>query len=368
MGLVRGDGGKPRFYGIQVLRGVASVLVLLHHQLEVAVDRIPGTPHPAWMDNGAFGVDLFFPISGFVMYFAAGSLMRRRESNQGRRWTEFAWRRLVRVAPLYWIFTTLKLLAAFAVPSMMLHYRFKTWNAVASYFFVPSIGQSAQPLPVLPVGWTLNYEAFFYVLVAVAIAWRLPLVRWVGGALIAAALLGAVVPRSWGAWTFLGDAMVLEFLGGLLLARFLEGARRLPWVAGLVMAGAGMVFALQVQDAPALVFSPWRLLVWGVPGTLVVWGTLALEDKVKMARWRGALLLGDLSYALYLSHTFVLPAMAAGLHLQGARGLAWFTVLSTPVCLGVGWAVHRWMEVPMLRWMEGWKVSWVVRSSESVLP
>ena len=354
---------KPKFYGVQVLRGVASVLVLLHHQLEVAVDRIPGTPHPRWMDNGAFGVDLFFPISGFVMYFAAQSLMRRAGN-----WGEFAWRRLVRVGPLYWIFTTLKVVLAVLFPAAMLHYRLRAGNVVASYFFVPSIGQSGQPLPVLPVGWTLNYEAFFYVLVGIAIAWRLRLLRWVGWGLAGGAVLGAFVPRSWGAWTFLGDAIVLEFLGGMLLARFVDGVRRVPgWVAGAMLLG-GLGYALLVPESGALVFRAQRVLEWGVPGALMVWGALALESRVRMAGWRAALLLGDASYSLYLSHTFVLPALAlmgVRVGLTGVSGLVWFSVSTLPVCLVVGVLVHWWVELPILRRMEGWRVPWVVRSAEA---
>ncbi len=361
--MASGTAARQRFYGVQVLRGVASVLVVLHHQLEVAVDRIPGTPHPRWMDNGAFGVDLFFPISGFVMYFAAESLMRRMGN-----WREFAWRRVVRVGPLYWIFSTLKVVLAVLFPAAMLHFRMRWGNVVASYFFVPSIGQSGQPLPVLPVGWTLNYEAFFYLLVGMAIAWRLPVLRWVGWGLVGVAALGVVVPRSWGAWTFLGDSIVLEFLGGMLLARFVDGVRRVPgWIAAVMLVG-GLGFALLVPNSGALVFRAGRVLEWGVPGALMVWGMLALESKARMERWRGALLLGDSSYSLYLSHTFVLPALAlvgVRMGLSGASGLVVFSVVTMPVCLVVGVVVHRWVEMPMLRRMEGWRVPWDVRSAET---
>lgn len=357
---------KQRFYGVQVLRGVASVLVVLHHQLEVAVDRIPGTPHPRWMDNGAFGVDLFFPISGFVMWFAAESLIRKVGN-----WREFAWRRVVRVGPLYWLFTTLKVMLAVLFPAAMLHYRLRMGNVVASYFFVPSVGQSGQPLPVLPVGWTLNYEAFFYVLVGVAIAWRLRVLRWVGWGLVVVACVGAFVPRGWGAWTFLGDSIVLEFLGGMLLARFAGRAQWTPtWVAiGLIVGGVG--FALAVPNSPELVFQAVRVLEWGVPGALVMWGVLALEGRMPMKDWRAALLVGDASYSLYLSHTFVLPALAlvaARIGLAGVGGLVWFSVVTLPICLVIGVLVHWWVELPMLRSMEGWRVPWVVRSAEMSEP
>lgn len=338
------------------------MLVVLHHQLEVAVDRIPGTPHPRWMDNGAFGVDLFFPISGFVMYFAAESLRRR-----GGSWREFAWRRVVRVGPLYWIFTTLKVVLAVLVPAAMLHYRLRPGNVAASYLFLPSIGQNGQPLPVLPVGWTLNYEAFFYLLVGLAIAWRLPVLRWAGWGLVVVAVVGALVPRGWGAWTFLGDSIVLEFIGGMLLARFADRVRRAPgWLAGAMVVG-GMGFALLVPESAGLVFRPARVLEWGVPGALVMGGALALEGRVAMRRWRGALLVGDTSYSLYLSHTFVLPALAlvgVRMGLAGVWGLVGFSVVTLPVCLLVGLGVHRWMELPMLRRMEGWRVPWDVRSAE----
>ena len=84
---------------IQVLRACAASMVLLAHQWQ-ALEQV-GAPDaiPNWV-AGAFGVDLFFVISGFIMVYTSEPLFGRRDASR-----IFIGRRLLRIVPLYWALT-----------------------------------------------------------------------------------------------------------------------------------------------------------------------------------------------------------------------------------------------------------------------
>jgi len=363
---------KPRFYGIQILRGIAAMLVLFHHQMLVALDHIPATPYLHFFDNGAMGVDLFFPISGFVMFLTASSLLRRKASGPAIA-REFIWRRVVRVVPVYWILTTLKLLAFVIAPAFFLHFTLRPWNVIGSYFFLPAFDHNLQPEPVIPVGWTLNAEMMFYAILALALALRAPLLRFIATFIVTLAVIGFFVPQAanhpWQAFLIWTDPVSLEFVAGMIFGAMLSRIRAVPLWLIAPLAGAGLIFALLVSVGPIFTFSPWRPLIWGVPGALIVWATLALEPVMRLHKQRALLLLGDASYSLYLVQTFLLPFVGFALkplHLHGAVGLLLFLLLSTPVVLAISIVFHLYVELPLLRALSRWSPPWSTHSAEMV--
>ena len=314
---------RSRFYLIQALRGLAAVLVVSHHQHQAASFDFPLYAIRRWMYDGGIGVDIFFAISGFVMYLSA--------QRPGIAWQEFAWRRYVRVAPLYYLFTVLKLTLFFLIPATMLHYRFQLGNAVASFLFLPAFNNQHAILPPLVVGWTLNYEMFFYAVVALVLAMRWPLLCTCAGILIALVLTGIFIPKTHAidAWT---SPIVLEFLAGMVIAAFRNQLRRIPWQAAMLLFVSTLVFALaNPATSGMLELQPMRALICGIPAALMLASVVALElqrplqdGSPLLARLRPLLLLGDASYMLYLTHTFIVPAthfLIRPLHLTGA--LAW---------------------------------------------
>jgi exopolysaccharide production protein ExoZ len=79
------NAGGDRIYSIQFLRGVAAFLVVTTHALNEFGIKVAG----------AVGVDLFFAISGFVMYYVTADGVRN-----------FLVRRAIRILPLYYLVTT----------------------------------------------------------------------------------------------------------------------------------------------------------------------------------------------------------------------------------------------------------------------
>jgi exopolysaccharide production protein ExoZ len=290
------------FGGIQYLRALAAVMVLLYHvgfNFGFLVDP-PVRQH--WLSAG---VDIFFLISGFVMVVAT----QRRAIGGVRFLTE----RLARVVPLYWLVTGL---------------------------FVAN-PRTHEPNPILVPGWTLNYEMVFYLLFALLI--RLTVTRRI--AIMAALFLGLcafrpLVPHDDALLFRMTSPQPLEFVAGMALAQIRHRLARLHWLFGVAALAAGFV-------GLALVDSPFPRVVHFAPcATLIVAGAIVCEQRVRgdIALFR---LLGDSSYSLYLTHPLILEALPAYGGTSGWRaGGAIATVLA---CILLSLAFYRWFEVPSLR-------------------
>src|SRR5262245_49803107 len=188
---------------IQILRAVAALAVVVMH---IGIDlRYWGKATITWTDVGNAGVDLFFVISGFIMVFIAWEQFGRRDAP-----VDFFVRRLIRIVPLYWLVTTGYVLASSHPASRI----------VTSYLFVPDFSANAAPLPVVLQGWTLNFEMFFYLMLAMTLLLpRLAAIATVSTLLAALVLLN--VP-------YYGNSVILEFVLGLWIGWAFRHALTLP--------------------------------------------------------------------------------------------------------------------------------------------
>jgi exopolysaccharide production protein ExoZ len=338
------------FLTIQALRAVAALFVVLFHAFETWGERVdPAAPGVNW-ENGAAGVDIFFVISGFVMVISS----RRLVAQPGGALI-FLWHRVVRIVPLYWLLTTVKILAVMALGGIVLRTGLGFDFVAGSYLFLPVTDSAGHFRPVLPVGWTLTYEFLFYLLFAAALALRVDALRIVLPGLGLIAIAALVRSDTWPAWTILFDTIVVEFVFGVMLAKWtLRGFRLPPAIAaGLVVGGFGLILMLPMISENA------RVLMWGIPAFAIVAGAVSLEPFVAATLPRWLLTLGDASYSIYLSHGFVLPALGLLFGRVVPPGV-WTEGLTIVLCLLVsslvGWVVFRLIESPMLRALRGRRV------------
>jgi peptidoglycan/LPS O-acetylase OafA/YrhL len=245
----------------------------------------------------------------------------------------FARRRALRIVPLYWLLTAVKFAIASAAPAATPHTQPTAWNLLASFLFIPSRNATGLIRPVLPVGWSLNFEAAFYLLFAVTLALRLQ-TWWLLLPLAAAALAGFCHTGSWPALLSLANGMVLEFAVGMLVWAFATGGSAIAKRTAALLFVAGAVLLLALPQAGS-----WRFVVWGLPAAAVVLAALALETSWGPHVPRVLLAVGDASYAIYLVHPFVVPVVAT-------HGWVGF-LAAVPVSAGVGLAVHRWVDEPL---------------------
>lgn len=351
---------RPTLRGVQFLRALAAVAVVYYHAVDAG--GIFGLP-----STGSWGVDVFFVISGFII----GTITVKNSSHFFRR-------RVFRVVPLYWIATFAWIAAMMLMPGRVHSTQVDLPGLLKSLFFIPY----QMPLrdgPILQLGWTLNYEMFFYTVVAIMLLLlRRNARRALVGTIIvigAFAASGFLFPSSSYLLSFYQNPLLLEFLVGVLLAflyrRWLRprggmlGADPLAQrgsaahtalnaIAGL-LAIAALVWLVvhDVQFGPR--YDEFRALAYGVPSVVLVAVALVLEPLIRDGRLTRALLAaGDGSYAIYLFHQFVLVAISqvllgsviasAGVPLRIALLLV--TILAV-ILVSIG--VDRWIDRPIQR-------------------
>jgi peptidoglycan/LPS O-acetylase OafA/YrhL len=197
--------------------------------------------------------------------------------------------------------------------------------------------------PLLPVGWTLNFEMLFYAVFAIAIALGVPRLRFCVLVFLALLLAGQALPPSV-PLTFYARPLVFEFVMGVAIAYALIrfGAQRAALGLLATAAGVAIIFAVPWDD------SRDRLLHWGLGAALMVLGATWLEPHVRRApSSRPLAFLGDTSYSLYLVHVFLVPAGVMLLRRLGVQDPVSIFLIVTPTVVAGGILSHLLLEKPM---------------------
>jgi exopolysaccharide production protein ExoZ len=309
-----GSVGRRKLLSIQILRGLAAGSVVIAHTIE----------HPQTMPNddiltlGLFGVIVFFAISGFII-----SHINSSEHSAGARFdpADFLVRRFFRLVPLYWACTLLTFFCALFLPSLFKNTTPDIGYFVNSMLFIPAAipGDPTDWRPLLKLGWSLNYEVFFYILFA-AFFWVATTIRrtvLLTGLLGSMAMAAFFIEPASGILSFYLNFSLLAFIGGLWLAEA-EKRRMFDRISPLgifVTAAASlgslwMLFSLHFSD-----FAGFHGYIWLVIAALALVAlALACESFIRDAGIIHLLVrLGDISYSLYLTHMFVV-------------GFGWFVI------------------------------------------
>jgi exopolysaccharide production protein ExoZ len=327
-----GAGMRSDFVSIQYLRGLAALGVLLFHASQRA---------GAAFGAGAAGVDIFFVISGFIMW----TVSARRATGPG----DFLLRRAGRIAPLYWTMTLLVVGLDVLRPSLFPNMRLDAPHVIQSLLFLPHHDPAGAIAPVIVPGWTLDYEAFFYVNFALTLllpagrrAWALTAV--LGGL----CLLGLFLPHGrWAAVDTYCDPLILEFVAGAWLAKAAAAGRLGSLAAAWTAIAAGLLIMTAVAATGADVEGWARLPYWGLPALLIVWGALSLEGAGHMPVFKPLKLLGDASYSIYLAHGL---ALSLAFKLIGGIDLPFLAAVALAAPFGVlaGLACYGLVERPLM--------------------
>lgn len=279
---------------LQYLRGIAVVVVVIHHSMLLpAAHFFP--PRLA-----EFCVDVFFVISGFIMWFT---------TIDGKRGPGAFWQaRLVRVVPLYWIYTTLYILIALAVPSVLNSGTLVPYHLIASYLFIPAEHPTAGgAAPILSLGWTMNYEMFFYFFFGLFLfirnaRVRLPLMI----AFFLCFIVAGLVLQPTGAISrTYTDLIMIDFIVGVAFAVWFEKLIAMPRALAWALIAFAVGWLTVVHSLPQL---PERFFAHSIPAAVGVAGVLMLETAARKRPNAFLLLLGDASYSIYLAHPFALRA------------------------------------------------------------
>lgn len=276
--------------------------------------------------------------------------------------TAFLRRRLLRIAPLYWGVSSAMVLVLLLAPGVQRTARFNLAHIVASYLFVPWAHPPPYEgaYPLLVAGWTLNYEVFFYVLFAIALVGprriRGPVIVSTLATLVAAGQLWPDAPLIVCVVCVYTSPIILEFGMGVAIAMLSE---RLsiplldPRVPSLLLQAGGCVCLLLFTAGEPT--GADRVLHLGVPAAMIVAGVVIWERSRVVPLVPLMLLAGDASYAIVLTHTLLLAALAVALNLPGLLDIhpVGFIVLGVATSVFVGIVAHLLVERPMAARLNG---------------
>ena len=338
--------GDVRVRSLQHLRVLAASMIVLYHA-ELQISRLSDGAHEHSLSFAAAGTDLFFAIGGFILVYTT----HNRKDSFGA----FLYRRFVRIAPLYWLFTLLMLAVLLIAPGHLLTTKGDFWHIVFSLAFIP------YPHPVLGFdrpflfpGWVLNNFALFYVLFG-SLLFLSTGKRVVSLSIVLCSLviLSTVFGDASHFLNFYGSTVALDFVQGMLVAWLFFARNEPPWVIAAVLAIGASIFAVGVLENVSE--GSERALFWGVADATLLFACVSIEKRWGWPKWGFLSKLGDASYSVFLSHLFALALTTNIL-----RELRLFPILGVSgariVFLGAAWTmgviVYSAIERPMMRYFD----------------
>ena len=330
----------PRAPGLDLIRAIAVLLVLLCHWSGHFGYWFHLTVPAALELTGNTGVDLFFALSGFLIGRILIGIVDARPN--WRDFRVFLARRAMRTLPLYFVWL-LVLLAMFPPrqDGLTTALRFAT---LTQNLFAPM-----PPDYYFAVTWSLTIEEWFYLLFG---GMLIGLARRIGGQraltiCLATFMVGPLTARLIDDQTGgLVYGRIDEIAYGVLMARLYLRRSRLfdhplaSLAAGLALHGAVASGAMPVALIPAAAAAGGALLLPAALRLRPGYGWFAVA-----VRW-----IASRSYALYVVHLTILSDVA--------EHLLWeFGLLPAPACVVVAVAgpflvaeiSYRYLEVPLLR-------------------
>lgn len=320
-----------RLHALQYLRAVAALAVVYSHSA-IQVDEYTRY----LLDAGSFGVDIFFVISGFIMIYI---------TRPGDTPSRFIVNRIRRVVPLYWFFTILMAGILVIMPAVFKNTQFGWETFLLSLAFIPhwSVVQPDMVWPLVAPGWSLIFEMYFYALFAISLLFAERFrILFICIVITVVFLAGQYFHTGESATAqFFAKTMVFEFILGMLLA--------VAWKRGFSIPPSTAAFLLLFASCLLfLEFPVPRIFEYGIPSALIVMACL----YVKIGEHKWAVLLGDASYALYLSHIFtlgVLRKLLPPLLGDGPLAAYLFVIISLTVCTVAGIFIHFYVDNWLLR-------------------
>lgn len=357
------------------LRGILAIWVVLSH-----VTQLVAGPE-GLITRGGIAVDLFMLVSGFLMVWTVSSRETKEPIGEGSTWKKFFVRRILRIAPLYFLLLVPGYIFSSQISTMFvdvyaaLGQNFirpfrecgpaTVYNVLLHLTFLFGLFPCTSSNNILP-DWSLSLEMQFY---AVFPLLFLLIVRWKGGALLLA-ILGALIAglsqhfisisgtSSGGAIIYPQPSLlplrINCFIAGMALALLLWRQSRdlMLLVSVLVSVYFFQRLSFMAISTVLILMFLSRFNLWLRWEEGYCWPLRRIEAFLTAPPLR---FLGDISFGVYLVHFLILLPMVATLNevasfrvLSGNDKFILVSLLILPSVLFVSWLLHRWIEKPMI--------------------
>ena len=263
---------------IQILRAFAAINVVLFHVIFTS-EKYGFPSFLSFFGNwGESGVDIFFVISGFIICHT--------QIKKKKNFLEFIKQRLIRIIPIYWMLNIFIIFLYLIKPNIFLSMEVTNKLIFSSFLFISQIINDTYP--ILIVGWSLEYEIFFYLLFAFFL-----LFRNINFVLLIFLFIFLIL--------FTQEYLLAEFLFGILLAYFYYRVKKMNIIFSIILIIIGfsiLVFSINHFYLIQINNSFDRMLLWGIPTTMILFGLI----YIKQYKINFLIFLGNASYSIYLIH------------------------------------------------------------------
>ncbi|MBO0870092.1 MAG: acyltransferase [Micromonosporaceae bacterium] len=350
---------RSRLQGLDGIRGLAALFVVLHHCWLLSFPGYPANTGPwwlGWLQYGHFSVAVFITLSGFSL--AVSPARNGWRLGGGAR---FAHRRAWRILPPYWAALVFSLLVAWFVVAQPGTAAPTAKSVLVHTLLLQDVFGSPSPNGAF---WSIAIEAQLYLVfpLLLLLLRRLNAAAMVGAVLVVVATVGILAPRV----SIVDDLMrftpqfaVLFALGiaGASIVSAPERIRRLPWhwFAGLA-AVPPVVLIVLLGPVWTVGHFFWVDLAFG-PAAVLLLAAVATHRPVPLVRLldtRPVRSLGSFSYSLYLVHAPIVVAIASLVvapHLgTGLRALLVTLALAVPAAVLAARGFAAIFELPFTRY------------------
>lgn len=339
-----------RLKSLQAGRGIAAVLVVLYHNNVEVFDREkywPHNPFPLLFNFGHAGVEYFFVLSGFIIFYT-------HWDDIGHPFVaaRYLWRRFVRVYPVYWVVLSIVCTVYFLMPHFGEGWERSSSALISSALLIVwNMHDYTMPLSILVVAWTLYHEVLFYFLFAIAILnlrlGTILLTLWLGASLL---MLFVIPSTDMLSFYFAPVHLLFGFgMGAALLIRLKK--IRLPRFTAIAGILVFLTSAACELSSPGLIPLSFRSLPYGLGSVLAVLGLAEWERSGSLRIPSILVFLGDASYAIYLLHLPILIFLAKVVSSWPMRGsvplICWYAAFPS-VAIISGITFHLSVERPLL--------------------
>ncbi|MFT6245072.1 MAG: peptidoglycan/LPS O-acetylase OafA/YrhL [Crocinitomicaceae bacterium] len=335
---------KERIRELDALRGIAALLVVMFHYTMLHESSQDG-----WV-LGVTGVDLFFIISGFVIFMSIEKIKTPQE---------FLQRRFFRLFPVYWTVVTFTAILTYFNLAEMINVTELTTSRYLSNLtmFQELLGVQSLDGPY----WTLLVEMQFYVIVGIALMTRrikvvLIICSLFLGFLLFNELVMQPISAVWFKWLFLKAdhwaPIVMRtpyFLAGILFYKMYKKEGNWMTIVGIITCYITALLIFQsIGPAKSYIALPQYIFT-----TSIYFGAfiLFLNNKLKFIVSPTTLFFGRISYSLYLIHQFlginlIMPYLEKHYETPYIQG----TLISLVVSIFLAFLIMKFVEEPSIRY------------------
>ncbi|HGV3233489.1 TPA: acyltransferase family protein [Escherichia coli] len=306
--------------GIQVLRGIAALIVVLGHNRSLYGHIDSGSFIDYLTMQATFGVEVFFIISGFIITYST----RNASGDSLSRFYSFLTKRIFRIYPIYFIVLSVYI-SLFCYNFKEGHfalYEFTLSNIIKSFLLIPLNPNISPPFygwGTLIVSWTLGYEMYFYMVFSFSLLISKKYRSYISMAILMAVYLCLSVsfgnPIDFNANTFhvpfygyhsylgfIGNPIIFDFVLGMIIAecylRFHDKLFKNKTIGYLSIPVITLCFMMWLTGFK----SGQGITNTGFIACLIVFCAICIETSTKIEFPKFMVLMGTCSYSLYLIH------------------------------------------------------------------